>query len=311
MDRLARLEAEVEALRFEVQQLRQQVEEVADRTVGRHHPVETLLAQRGMSVLAHGDRTRILLPAGASSDQRRRFYDLMRRYSFRLFVRDLLQVPCGPDPGPLTRYCSPRTARGYLNALHDLGVVERPHQNGYQLVLQHISSFGPTLEWYVSEILQREFLAPALFSVRLKHTRHGGDFDVIALLEADLVYFEVKSSPPRGVELAAVSAFLERLEDLQPQLAIFLVDTELRMRDKIVELFREALAQRCSPAGGARWAVERLVDELFHIGHGVYLINSRKGIFTNLRRCIRDFRRRGTRLRLPWKAQLSASDTHP
>ncbi len=145
----------------------------------------------------------------------------------------------------------------------------------------------------MSEILQREFMAPALFNVRLQNTRHGGDYDVIALVSGHLVYVEVKSSPPRGVELPAVSAFLNRLGDLQPRLAVFLVDTELRMKDKIVELFAEALAVDHEPAES--YEVERLVDEIFHIRHAVYLVNSRKGIYSNLRCCFRDFLRAGTK----------------
>jgi hypothetical protein len=145
----------------------------------------------------------------------------------------------------------------------------------------------------VSEILQREFMAPALFNVRLQNTRHGGDYDVIALVSGHLVYVEVKSSPPRGVELPAVSAFLNRLRDLQPRVAVFLVDTELRMKDKIVELFTEALAVDRELTES--YEVERLVDEIFHIRHAVYLVNSRKGIYSNLRCCFRDFLRAGTK----------------
>jgi Holliday junction resolvase-like predicted endonuclease len=180
-----------------------------------------------------------------------------------------------------------RTVRAYLKDLAELGIVVFDGDRSYRLISKQISSFGPTLEWYVSEILQREFMAPALFNVRLQNTCHGGDYDVIALVGGHLVYVEVKSSPPRGVELPAVSAFLNRLGDLQPQMAVFLVDTELRMKDKIVELFSEAVAVDHEPAG--LYEVERLVDEIFHIRHAVYLVNSRKGIYSNLRTCFRDF----------------------
>jgi hypothetical protein len=140
----------------------------------------------------------------------------------------------------------------------------------------------------VSQIFRREFLAPSLFNIRVKNTLHGGDYDVLALMSGYLVYTEVKSSPPRGVEIQAVSAFLKRIEDLLPHTAFFLVDTELRMRDKIVPLFTEALSKR-SGQRGAECCPVRLFDEIFHVGHGIYLINSRKGIYTNLRRCLRDF----------------------
>jgi hypothetical protein len=301
-ERWQRLEQEIEGLKSQVAVLNQRLSRLSRMGAYPPHPVEVILRQRGLPVVAHGDRTRLLVPANGSSDQAARWYDLLRRYSFRLFVRDLLQVPEGSDLAVLSRYCTVATVRRYLRELQALGVVTWSAAQGYCLLPRQVTSFGPTLEWYVSQVLQREFLAPALFSVRLLDTQHGGDYDVIALLAQRLLYVEVKSSPPRGVELPAVEAFLDRLEDLQPQVAVFLVDTELRMRDKIVELFQEVLERRFGPDSRSLWPVERLVEELFHIGHGIYLINSRRGIYTNLRLCMRDFRRWESQARPPWTA---------
>jgi hypothetical protein len=291
LDRLKRLEGEMDQLKATVSELRDEVAALSEQQRAFRHPVEALLGQRGLPILAHGDVSRTLIPPHASPGAREHFYQLMRRYSFRLFLRDLIQFPEGTDITALTRYCSMRTVRSYLKDLAELGIVAFGRDRTYRLISKQISSFGSTLEWYVSEILQREFMAPALFNVRLQNTRYGGDYDVIALVSGHLVYVEVKSSPPRGVELPAVSAFLNRLGDLQPRLAVFLVDTELRMKDKIVELFAEALAADREPA--EFFEVERLIDEIFHIRHAVYLVNSRKGIYSNLRTCFRDFLRAG------------------
>jgi hypothetical protein len=301
-DHWQRLEREVEALKTSLSELHQMITGLCRPGAYPPHPVEIRLRQRGLPVFAHGDRDRVLLAPDATPAHAARFYELLRRYSFRLFVRDLLQFPDATDATALSRYCTVATARRYLQELQALGVVTWSADQGYSLIPRQATSFGPTLEWYVSQVLQREFLAPALFSVRLSNTQFGGDYDVVALLEQRLLYVEVKSSPPRGVELPAVEAFIDRLEDLQPDVAVFLVDTELRMRDKIVELFQDALESRFGQASRTSWPVERLVDELFHIGHGIYLINSRKGIYTNLRLCMRDFRRWEKQTRLPWRA---------
>ncbi len=175
--------------------------------------------------------------------------------------------------------------RSYLNALADIGIVSLI-PGGYALV-KRVPSFGPTLEWYVSEIFRREFLAPALFNVRLQNTRFGGDYDVVSTIAGRLVYVEVKSSPPRGVEHQAVNAFLGRVGDLEPHVSILFVDTELRMKDKLVPLLAEGLALEGKT--GPQWEVSRLVDEIFHVRHAIYLINSRKGVYSNLRTCFRDF----------------------
>lgn len=286
-DRLRRLEEELEGVKAGLCRLQREVTELRREADLRRRPVEIFLQQRGFPVLSHGASAQLLLPQTASSAHGNLFYNLLRRYSFRLFLRDLIQYPEGDDPAVLSRYCSMRTVHSYLRSLSDLGIVETIPGKGYRLIAGHVPSFGPTLEWYVCEIFQREFLSPAIFNVRLDGTRHGGDYDVVAVVAGFLACVEAKSSPPRGVELPAVAAFWNRLRELEPHLAIFLVDTELRMKDKIVPLFEEAMFESAREREAV--AVERLVDEIFHIGHAVYLINSRRGIYTNMRRCVRDF----------------------
>jgi hypothetical protein len=280
-EQIALLHSTIEELRQEVDTLRKNL----DIPGG---PVERLLQQRGFPILNRGDQSRTLFPpAHAGSRREDAFYEHLRRYSFRLFLRDLIRYPEAEDASLLTRYCSLDTARRYLRLLADIGVVLTDAEGGYRLVSCPVASFGSTLEWYVCEIFRREFMAPALFNVRLGNTRHGGDYDVIASVFQHLVYVEVKSSPPRGVELPAVASFLNRLEDLRPNIAVFLVDTELRMKDKLVPLFEEALAP-LYPEGPPP-AMALLAGEIFHSGHRIYLMNSRKGIYSNLRRCFADY----------------------
>jgi hypothetical protein len=280
------LQKEMEDLRARLSRLEQAVAGLKREC---QHPVEVLLSQHGFPILSHGDRSLLLLPPELSADREERFYRLMRRYSFRLFIRDLIQFPDSGDVGQLCRYCSIRTVRTYLEELSELGIVSLKGGKEYELLRKGVPSFGPTLEWYVREVMQREFLAPALFNIKLRHTHSGGDYDVITIVSGRLAYLEVKSSPPRGVELPAITAFLDRFRELQPQVAVFLVDTELRMMDKMVPLFIESFSQR------KEWnevvGVERVINEIFHIGHRIYLTNSRKGIYTNLRTCFRDFLR--------------------
>jgi hypothetical protein len=286
-DRLQRLEEELKALKEYVLELSEKVQELrADQNLHKH-PVETILNQRGFPIFQHGAYSQLLLAPTASPEHRERFFQLMRRYSFRLFLRDLIHHPRAENLKELSRYCSLKTVRAYMKDLAWMGIVELSPNRGYRLVPEQVPSFGPTLEWYICEILKREFLAPAMFNVRLKNTLFGGDYDVISIVAGHLTYIEVKSSPPRGVELEAVSAFLNRVLDLQPGIAIFFVDTELRMKDKIAPLFIESLEQLGK--NQRDWAVERLVNEIFHIRHGIYLINSQKGVYSNLRICFRDF----------------------
>ncbi len=301
-ERIERLEKEVEQLKKELSLLRRHVEHLHSGRFPSSIPLLQLLAQRGLTVLEHDHNTQLLLPPTASEEHQGIFFNLLRRYSFRLFLRDLIQFPEGKNLKKLCRYCSITTARSYLKKLSELGIVFYNAREGYKLLIDGVASFGPTLEWFVGQLFARYFSAPVLTSVKFKNTSTGGDYDVIALLEQKLVYVEVKSSPPRGVEKPAVKAFIDRLYDLQPDVALFFVDTELRMKDKMVVLFAEEMERRFGKEAHNRWKVTRLVNELFHINHGVYIVNSRKGVAANIQRCLSDFRRnwRLNRVLVPW-----------
>ena len=282
MDLLEPLQRQIAELKERMAAVESAVENLSSQT---KHPVEILLWQLGFPVLAQGGQTQLVFPPDISMSSLGHFYRIMRRYSFRLFIRDLIQMPEGDGLAPLTRYCSLRTVKSYLGILAEIGIVSLTGK-GYRLA-RKVPSFGQTLEWWVCEILRREFLSPALFNVKLQNTKFGGDYDVISIMAGHLVYIEVKSSPPRGVEHQNVDAFLGRIGDLGPSLAILFVDTELRMRDKLVPLLAEGLEREGKT--GPDWAVLRLINEIFHVRHSVYVINSRKGVYSNLRTCFRDF----------------------
>jgi len=110
----------------------------------------------------------------------------------------------------------------------------------------------------------------------------GGDYDVLAKLDGSLLYVEVKSSPPKQVTDSEIAAFLARVEDLSPEIAVFLMDTELRMKDKVVPMFEQALANR----RGLPPAVVRIERELFHIQERIFIVNAKESIVRNLERTI-------------------------
>ncbi len=244
------------------------------------HPVEQMLVQRGHQVLSFNDFSEVILPQRDDDKVLIKYYQLLKRYSFRLFMKDLINKVEGNNWKDISKYCSENTAKNYVNFLKTAGLIEVSSDGcGYHYTGPRVRSFGATLEWYIHELLKNEFFAPTLFSVKLKNTIHGGDYDVISAFHGFLVYIEVKSSPPRGVELTNVEAFLNRLEDINPDIALFLVDTELRMKDKIVKLFEESTKEKA----------KRLIRELFFMDKGIYLVNTQKGIISNMRKCFEHF----------------------
>lgn len=245
--------------------------------------LERALRARGLRI--HLKNPLVELPLSIDAPPRAwvLFYEQLKRYSFRLFLRDVIAKRRDFGVQDLLKYCSKEVAQRYLRFLLELGVISQKGES-YSLRKAEVYSFGPTLEWFIAEMFRREFTSPAYYGVRLYGTPHGGDYDVVALWEGHLVYVEVKSSPPRGVEREEIKAFLFRLEGLQPDCAFLFNDTHLRMADKIVPLLQEELASFSSPP-----PLERLTGELFHAGHRLYVVNSKKSVFKNFLSCLRDF----------------------
>jgi hypothetical protein len=196
-------------------------------------------------------------------------------------------------------YCSPRAVRGYLTTLRRWTLVREASPDAFQLTRAGVTSFGETLEWFVAEIFRREFFAEAIQGVSFRTPPPGGDFDVIALVEGLLVYVETKSSPPRSIEAGEVEGFLRRREILSPHLALFLVDTHLRMADKMAPILEERIGGTPRDSGLPLRRMRRLEREIFHVDHRIYLINSARGILSNLRCCFVDYLRWHTSVTMP------------
>lgn len=246
-----------------------------------------MLLRRGFGIATTSPPKTLLIPARISSKRKGEFYEMLKSYSFRLVLRDIIKHQTMFRPADLTRFCSLEKVKEYLSFLLSADII-RKKDKGYKLTHGPVSSFGDTLEWFVAQIFEKEFVADVLWGIRFKNSSSGGDYDVIASMERNLIYVEVKSSPPKHIELGEVTAFINRIGDLLPDMAIFLVDTELRMKDKIVPLFEEELRTRSIRK---KFSVERMTDELFQIEDQVFIINSRRGIIENLRACFRRFLR--------------------
>lgn len=258
----------------ELVRLREEVERLR-ATVARLGPgLETLLRLRGFEIYRNEPRGDILVPAVPSLDE---YYSRLRKYSFRLFLRDVIRYRDGFTLDQVTRYATADVTAEYARYLVSKGIL-RSEGDRHTLTLGPVRSFGETLEWYVAEVLRREFGAEATWGVKFRRPKVGGDYDVIARIGGTLVYAEVKSSPPKQIYESEINAFLDRVEDLVPDMALFLMDTELRMKDKIVPMFENALAARSSPPP----AVERMERELFQVGGRMFILNSREDIMQNI-----------------------------
>jgi hypothetical protein len=262
---------ELAFLRDEVKRLRRTLNELTPS-------LDMLLKRRGFRVYKKEPPDDLLAPDEPFRDG---FYANLHKYSFRIFLRDIIKHQDRFTLEQVTRYSTTQVIRTYLNYLNAIRLINEGDA-GFTLSRRPITSFGPTLEWYVAELLRREFGAEALWGVKFRRPKVGGDYDVLAKLDGSLLYIEVKSSPPKQVTDSEVRAFLDRVQDLSPEFSVFLMDTELRMKDKLVPMFERDLAKRSSDPP----AVVRIERELFTIEDRIYIVNAKESIGRNIEKIV-------------------------
>jgi hypothetical protein len=282
---------EIQSLRKKVRSLTKEIESA--QTASREDPslVERMLRMRGITVFRKNSTDRLFFPPELSPFYKNRFYQMMKRYSFRLVLRDMIKYQDGFRIQDLTHYCSSRVVQGYCRLLCEMGAILKDGRGKYRTCVSPLYSFGSTLEWFIAEVFKREFASPAIYGVSVKKTPSGGDYDVIASWNQRLVYVEVKSSPPKGVELNEISSFFSRMDDLLPEVGILFNDTQLRMKDKLVVMFEEELEERYGRESKTLYPVERLIGELFHVQNHIFIVNSKKDVVENFQYCLKHFLR--------------------
>jgi len=266
------MDEDVRFLKTEIKRLRRSIAELTPS-------LEMILKRRGFVIYKKEPSDNLLLPDEEYFDS---YYDKLNKYSFRLFLRDVIKHQDHFTPEDVTRYATREITLKYIDFLLKTRMIER-EGNVYRLRKRPIKSFGETLEWFIALLMQKEFEIETIWGVKFKRPRVGGDYDLIAKFNSSVLYMEIKSSPPKQIYDKEIAAFLNRVKDLSPEISIFFVDTELRMKDKIVPMFEEELKRRQVKG----LIIKRLKKELFHIGRKIFIINSKGGIAENIKEVLR------------------------
>jgi hypothetical protein len=205
------------------------------------------------------------------------FFELLGHYGFRLFLRGAIRHREGGfDPTECTRYLDARRAVAFAERLVALSLATRRSDSRYELC-HPPDSFGGTLEWYVARELRERYGFDVAEDVKFGAPGVGGDLDLVAAGEGKLVMLELKSSPPKHLGHSEVSAFLDRVGALRPHLSLFVMDTALRLGDKVLPMFLE-----CAHERGIAAHPTRVEHEVFSLTRTVYLLNARPDLLLNL-----------------------------
>jgi hypothetical protein len=216
-------------------------------------------------------------PPGFDEAHRARLESLLDHYAFRLFLRGAIHDAAGFRPSEATRYVEGKAARAMAEELLALGLVERVGRSRYRL-LHPPRSFGGTLEWYLARVLAVRLGFDVATALRFGVPGVGGDLDVVAAAEGRLLYVEAKSSPPRQIAEGEVRAFFDRLEALRPDLALFVVDTALRLGDKVLPMLVAEAARRTGRGAAPR----RVVREVWALTPRLFAVGAKGHLSANL-----------------------------
>ena len=275
------VEKELAEIKSQLLFLHRRVDEIKQRLEGSPS-FEEVLHRRGLILGKSNPTENLLLPKDISPAEESQFYEMMKRYSFRIFLREIISRQGCLQPSSLRRFCSPETEEEYTQFLIGCGILQSGRQ-GLVLTKDTVRNFGATLEWFVAQVMEKEFACPAIWGAKFGHLKAGGDYDVLSWVERNLLYLEVKSSPPKHIEGTEIGSFMDRLDALMPNFAILLVDTELRMKDKVIPLIEEQLAD---PERMERTSIRRLFDETFLIQDRIFVTNSKPNLISNLARIL-------------------------
>jgi len=262
---------ESEYLRDEIRRLRKSLSELTP-------PLDVLLKRRGFRIYKKEPSEDLLLP---KEEFLGGYYEMMKKYSFRLFLREIIKHQRFFRLEDVTRYATAEVTKDYLEYMRMIGLVEKS-SDGFKLSIGPIKSFGETLEWFMSETFKVEFATEAIWGIKFKRPKVGGDYDLVAKVDGGILYMEIKSSPPKQIYQKEITAFFDRLSDLLPEIGVFFLDTELRMKDKIVPMFEEELKERyVSPP-----KIVRMEKELFQMDNRSFIINAKDSIAANIEKVL-------------------------
>lgn len=193
--------------------------------------ISRLLKQRGHEVTKEGSDQDIFVPIRQDlepelvSSFKTVLYNLMRHDSFRRALRDWAYGRISESNQNL------KYIESYVQLCERFG----GWNNGAEAIQLR---YATTFEWYVSELLSREFSARASgFGLRMKDADPGDEFDCIGLLDKGLTFVECKTG--REGIYSQISKFIRRDAELGATYSFFVFDrdyTFVRTGDDIPQL---------------------------------------------------------------------------
>lgn len=172
---------------------------------------------------------------------------LLAARSFRKLLKRLSVTGHEPIGISTIRQSCGAKADSYAQFLTQVGLASR---EGEELSgSPDLTFYGHHLEWYLAALCREELGTAASWNVKVRDLPSGGDFDVL-LNAGSLIYVELKSARPSAITESELRHFLQRRVDLEPDLAILMVDTDddIQTLVDLVNRIIVAVYVRCRPS---------------------------------------------------------------
>ncbi len=249
--------------------------------------VRRALWRRGYEIIEECPIERVIVPKGGEFLDE--YYQRLFNYRFRRFLGDLLLFRKDDyiDCETLFSRWKKDEVEEQWNFLLKAHIIESLKEDQYLFSYFYLDNFGETLEWFISEIFKREFYMPTIWGIKIKEIKGGGDFDILSILENNLLYVECKTSPPNNIRLREIWEFLRRREVLKPKITIFFIDTTLKIERNIIENICSLLERRFMKS--KKINVFSLKDGVYAFDNGIYIMQSKGDIIKNFQVVFRHF----------------------
>ncbi|MBI4838903.1 MAG: hypothetical protein HY806_07160, partial [Nitrospirae bacterium] len=129
--------SETACLKKEIKRLRRVIRSITP-------DLKTMLSRRGFYIYKKESKDDLLVPSNTAL--LRQFYAHLKKYSFRLFLRDVIKYQESFSVKDVARYAAEEVTRQYIGFLIKAHLAEsiKDNQERYHLIKRPIKSFGET-----------------------------------------------------------------------------------------------------------------------------------------------------------------------
>jgi hypothetical protein len=277
------LERRVKKLEIEILNLKENLSKIIyfiDKNYGKEI-IFSLLKERGFKILELKDK-KLIFPEDEIFFND--YFKNLRSYYFRRILQDTIKKKEFDDNfvNKLKKKWGEVVVERYLQKLLNYGILKKSN-SFYESKFKDIDNIGNTLEWYIGEILKREFSIPVVSNIEIKNLSDGGDFDIFFLLLGNLSYLEIKSSPPNNISIEELENFIKRINGVGTKVSILFIDTTLNIKRNIIDNMKFLLKRYKREFLGIM-----IRNGFYKVSKGIYVFNSKRSIEESIRIVIND-----------------------